>query len=229
MGPDCGTAIINGVALAFANRVPRGPIGIVGASGTGIQEVSCLIARAGSGISHAIGTGGRDLKDEIGGITTLMAIDVLDRDPATETIVSDLQAAIGCCRRRYHGAGRAKPEALCRLLFGHGCDGCMPANTVLAPTLKAAALAAVGADAAVFGKVPEPVAARCGRIAGLFAGGTLCAEAQLALLAAGQPVASNTPVPGAADLSGEGHRLIDLGDDEFTLGQAASDDRADGA
>ena len=67
MGPDCGTAIIGGVPLAFANVVPRGDIGIIGASGTGIQEVSCLIARAGGGISHAIGTGGRDLKAEVGG------------------------------------------------------------------------------------------------------------------------------------------------------------------
>src|ERR1700674_1652640 len=64
MGPDCGTAIIGGMPLAFANVVPRGDIGIIGASGTGIQEVSCLIARAGGGISHAIGTGGRDLKVE---------------------------------------------------------------------------------------------------------------------------------------------------------------------
>ena len=75
MGPDCGTAIIGGLPLAFANVVPRGDIGIIGASGTGIQEISCLIARAGSGISHAIGTGGRDLKAEVGAITTLMAID----------------------------------------------------------------------------------------------------------------------------------------------------------
>src|SRR5215831_5475327 len=87
MGPDCGTAIIAGMPLAFANVVPRGDIGIIGASGTGIQEISCLIARAGSGISHAIGTGGRDLKAEVGAITTLMAIDALDADAATEHIV----------------------------------------------------------------------------------------------------------------------------------------------
>ena len=80
MGPDCGTAIIGGVPLGFANTVPRGDIGIIGASGTGIQEVSCLVARAGRGVSHAIGTGGRDLKAEVGAITTLMAIDALDAD-----------------------------------------------------------------------------------------------------------------------------------------------------
>ena len=80
MGPDCGTAIIGGVPMAFANAVPRGDIGIIGASGTGIQEVSSLIANAGCGISHAIGTGGRDLAAAVGGITTLMAIDLLDAD-----------------------------------------------------------------------------------------------------------------------------------------------------
>src|SRR6202008_4043714 len=87
MGPDCGTAIIGGMPLCFANEVPRGDIGIIGASGTGIQEVSCLIARGGGGISHAIGTGGRDLKAEVGAITTLMAIDALDADSATRAIV----------------------------------------------------------------------------------------------------------------------------------------------
>src|SRR5580704_9603583 len=71
MGPDCGTAIIGGVPLAFANAVPRGDIGIIGASGTGIQEVSTLIARAGRGVRHAIGTGGRDMHAEVGGLTTL--------------------------------------------------------------------------------------------------------------------------------------------------------------
>ena len=87
MGPDCGTAIIAGVPLAFANNVPRGDIGVIGASGTGIQEVTCLIANAGQGISHAIGTGGRDLSDEVGGITTLMALDLFDRDQSTRHIV----------------------------------------------------------------------------------------------------------------------------------------------
>src|SRR5438045_4321028 len=80
MGPDCGTALIAGAPLGFANAVPRGEIGIVAASGTGLQEVACLIARAGAGISHAIGVGGRDLDAEIGGIATLMAIDALDAD-----------------------------------------------------------------------------------------------------------------------------------------------------
>ena len=88
MGPDCGTAIINGKPLCFANVVRRGPVGIVGASGTGIQEVTCLVDRAQSGISQAIGTGGRDLKnDKVGGTTMLMAIEALAQDKGTKVIV----------------------------------------------------------------------------------------------------------------------------------------------
>jgi succinyl-CoA synthetase alpha subunit len=87
MGPDCGTAILNGIPIAFANNVRPGGIGIVGASGTGIQEVSSLISRRGGGISHAIGVGGRDLKAEVGGISTLMAMDALDQDPTTDHMV----------------------------------------------------------------------------------------------------------------------------------------------
>jgi FdrA protein len=87
MGPDCGTAIIDGVGLGFANAVRRGPVGVLGASGTGIQEVTCLLDAAGVGISHAIGVGGRDLSPEVGGIMTLRALDLLAADDATECLV----------------------------------------------------------------------------------------------------------------------------------------------
>ena len=87
MGPDCGTAIINGVPLAFANIVNRGNIGIVAASGTGLQEISCIISNEGAGISQAIGTGGRDVKKEIGGIMFLQALQALNEDKETEVIV----------------------------------------------------------------------------------------------------------------------------------------------
>ncbi|HJW59877.1 MAG TPA: hypothetical protein VJ931_09620, partial [Actinomycetota bacterium] len=87
MGPDCGTAILDGVGLGFANAVRRGPVGVVGASGTGIQEVTCLLDAAGIGISHAIGVGGRDLSPEVGGIMTLRALDLLAADDVTERLV----------------------------------------------------------------------------------------------------------------------------------------------
>jgi FdrA protein len=87
MGPDCGTAILDGVGYGFANAVQRGPVGIVGASGTGIQEVTCLLDAAGVGISHAVGVGGRDLSPEVGGIMTLRALALLAADPTTERLV----------------------------------------------------------------------------------------------------------------------------------------------
>src|SRR5437764_10976367 len=87
MGPDCGTAIINGVGLGFSNVVSRGSIGIVGASGTGMQQLICLIAAAGQGISQAIGTGGRDLSEAIGGVMMHSGLELLANDPETEVIV----------------------------------------------------------------------------------------------------------------------------------------------
>jgi FdrA protein len=221
MGPDCGTAIIAGLPLAFANVVPRGDIGIVGASGTGIQEISCLIARAGRGVSHAIGTGGRDLKAEVGAITTLMAIDALDADAATAHIVLvSKPPAAAIARLVLDRVGKsAKPFTVC---FIGAEDLPLPGNARAAATLKAAAELAVGrpmaprrADVALL----RP--ARGKHVRGLFAGGTLCTEAQIVFVTAGLAVASNVPVPGASALDGAsaGHVMIDFGDDAFTRGR----------
>jgi FdrA protein len=219
MGPDCGTAIIGGAPLCFANEVPRGDIGIVGASGTGIQEVSCLIARAGGGISHAIGTGGRDLRAEVGAITTLMAIDALDADPATRKIVLISKPPEAAVARVVldRVARSAKPFTICFL----GAAGlALPANARAAATLKAAADASLG-RAAGNGAAPRVRAERGPLVRGLFAGGTFCSEAQIVFAQAGLPVASNIPVPGASALAGApaAHVMIDLGDDEFTRGR----------
>jgi FdrA protein len=102
MGPDCGTAIVAGVPLGFANAVRRGAIGVVGASGTGMQEVTCRVHQLGEGISHAIGTGSRDVYDEIGGTTLAAGLELLARDPATRVIVivSKPQACGGALPRR---------------------------------------------------------------------------------------------------------------------------------
>jgi len=112
MGPDCGTAMVNGVGLGFANRVRRGRIGLVGASGTGLQAVTARIHQLGGGVSHALGTGGRDLKTEVGGRTTLQCLDLLSRDPDTGEVLdyvggqADLAArvirAIGDPAERFH-------------------------------------------------------------------------------------------------------------------------------
>ena len=219
MGPDCGTAIINGTPLGFANVVPRGDIGIVGASGTGIQEVSCLIANNGGGISHAIGTGGRDLKAEVGGITTLMAIDALDADPGTKHIVviSKPPAADVAAKVLERVGQSKKPFTIC---FIGGSDATMPPNAKLAATLEAAADLALARTPRL--TPAAGTAATTGKfIRGLFAGGTLCAEAQVILTSAGLACASNVPIPGVTALANapSGHTLIDLGDDEYTQGR----------
>jgi succinyl-CoA synthetase alpha subunit len=221
MGPDCGTAIIGGVPLGFANAVSRGDIGIVGASGTGIQEVSCLLANAGRGISHAIGTGGRDLSAEVGGITTLMAIDLLDRDPATaHVVVISKPPAPEVADAVLARIGRSgKPFTVC--LIGGAPARALPANVSLATTLSEAAEAALG-RALPRHEGPAPKLGARGRLVrGLFCGGTLCSEAQVVLRGAGLAVASNAPIPGAARLGSDpsGHKLIDLGDDAFTHGR----------
>jgi len=229
MGPDCGTAIIDGVPLAFANKVPRGSIGLIGASGTGLQEISCLIARGGGGISQVIGVGGRDLSEAVGGITTLMALDALDADPETTHIVlvSKPPSAKVAARVMARIGASAKTFTVC-FIGSEKFD--LPENAVPAATLKAAAehaLARAGNGAEIgagFDASGGSVARREGRVMGLFAGGTLAAEAQVVFRAAGEAVASNAPIPGVAKLGVPGlssastdHAMIDLGADEHTL------------
>lgn len=219
MGPDCGTAILGGVPLAFANALPRGDVGMISASGTGLQEVSTLLARGGIGISQAIGVGGRDLSDAVGGIMTLAALEALDADPATRRIVLVSKPPSPRVARRILGriAKSAKPFVVC--LLGASAQR-MPRNATLAPTLLAAAQAAAG-DKVQLPITEASVPRRKGRIVGLFCGGTLCAEAQLLLMRQGLQVSSNAPVPGAsmAGAQSRRHRLLDLGDDEYTRGR----------
>jgi len=220
------------VPLAFANVVPRGGVGVIAASGTGLQEVTTLIARAGSGISHGIGVGGRDLRDEIGGITTLMALDALDADPGTShiVIISKPPAPRVAARVLERIAESAKPFTVC--LLGQG-ELTLPRNARRAHTLREAAELALGGArfAPEFAaQAALPPVRRGTLVRGLYCGGTLCAEAQLVLLAAGESVRSNAPVPGAhaidtssseAARNGErsAHSIIDLGADEYTRGR----------
>ena len=221
MGPDCGTAIIDGTPLAFANRIPRGDIGVIGASGTGTQEVTSLIAQGGKGISQAIGVGGRDLAREVGALSTLAAIDLLDADPATRHIVliskpphpdvaRVVLARVGASAKRF------------TICFLGAADMSMPDNASVAPTLRAAAEQAIGAPIARPPDTAHTRPPRPGTILGLYSGGTLSAEAQLILLGAGRSVGSNAAVPGAKPLmqAPDGaDRIIDLGADEFTRGR----------
>src|SRR3954453_3417308 len=174
MGPDCGTALISGAPLAFANVVPRGDIGIVSASGTGLQEVSCLIARLGGGVSHGIGVGGRDLDERVGALGMLSAIDLLDADHATKTLVliskppSPRVASTVLERVRQS----KKRSVVCFL----GSEG---------STLTQAAEQAMGKELAA--ETPSLARAK-GRVKGLYCGGTLAAEAELMLGDAGECV-----------------------------------------
>jgi len=231
MGPDCGTAIIGGVPLGFANVVRRGRIGVVGASGTGTQQVTCLIDRLGEGVSHAIGTGGHDLSAEVGGITMLQGLAGLAGDDATEVIVLVSKPPAQAVAERVLAAAReiAKPVVVAFL----GSDGRSIAGGNLFParTLDAAARAAV---ALAQGRKPRnttvklpPRLPRPWRgqkyVRGLYSGGTFCYEASLLLGEELGPVFSNTPVGKAGLLPdpwrSEGHTLVDLGDDLFTRGR----------
>jgi succinyl-CoA synthetase alpha subunit len=205
MGPDCGTAILGGVGLGFANIVRPGRVGLVGASGTGLQEVTSLLHQVGDGISQAIGTGGRDLHAEVGAITTLQALELLRDDPATETIVivskspapdvaeSVLQAA----------ANTGKSVVACLL----GSKVAPPEGVRVAHNLYQAARLAASAHATWPSVTPDDVPrlsfqAEQHQVRGLFCGGTLCEEAAQA-------------IANVAD-----HELIDFGDDQYTRGRA---------
>src|SRR2546425_3916351 len=133
MGPECGTSILGGIGLGFANRVRRGGIGLVGASGTGLQEVTTLVHRLGGGVSHAIGTGGRDLDRAVGGLTTLQALEWLGRDDGTRVIVLVSKPPSDDVAHRVLTAAAAtgKPVIACLL----GWSGAPPATVRAAETL----------------------------------------------------------------------------------------------
>ena len=225
MGPDCGTSIINGVPLAFANKLPRGDIGIIGASGTGIQEISCLIAQYGGGISHAIGVGGRDLKTEVGGISTLMALDALDADALTKhiVIVSKPPPAAMITKVLQRVGESDKPATIC---FIGAKALTMPDNATQVFSLKAAAqspmhLSIDDAETGVAATEEINLIEGKNRVMGLFSGGTLCAEAQVIFHNSNEAVTSNAPIPGVPLLTdvNDGHLLLDLGSDEYTRGK----------
>ncbi len=241
MGPDCGTAIVDGVPLGFANSVDRGRIGLAAASGTGLQEAICTLAREGEGVSQAIGVGSRDLADEVGGLMMLRALELLAGDAATEVV---------CVVGKPPGAAVARRLAEAAAKLGKPCVACFPSFAVGAPsqglrrptvgqtearihiaaTLEdagraAAALARGTTPAATEFSLPaaeiERLVADAGRgltpaqryVRGVYAGGTLAYEA-VGLLA--QNLADVAP---SLTAGGPGHRVVDLGEDVFTVGR----------
>jgi len=164
MGADCGTAILDGVALGFANAVARGPVGIVGASGTGIQEVCCLLDAAGVGVSHAIGVGGRDLSAEVGGLMMRRGLELLAADDGTKVVVAISKPPDPAVAAAVHEAAEAtgKPVVL-------GFDLTLEEAAARAAELVGAALPRFEGE---LHRPPAP-----GEVRGLYSGGTLCGEA----------------------------------------------------
>jgi FdrA protein len=238
MGPDCGTSIINHKVLGFGNAIREGPIGIVSASGTGLQQVATLVHKSGLGISQAIGTGGGDLSDEVGGITTSEAFSLLERDRGTKVIVliskppgaKTMNSVLRMVRQ-------SRKKVVVSFL------GASPSRVALGKQLGAATLdhAADLACSLVKGgetnrRVSRPgdpkiAFAEASRLAlsqkyvrGLFAGGTLCYEAQVVLRPLVGNVWSNAPIDPRFRLGGQerskGHTCVDMGAEEFVVGRA---------
>jgi FdrA protein len=227
MGPDCGTAIINGIGLGFANRVRRGRVGIVGASGTGMQAISSAIHNLGAGISQAIGTGGRDLKKEIGAITTRQGLSLLANDPKTDVIVlvSKPPEEKVATNLLAIAASSGKPVVISFL--GYAPPARKIGSLHFSADLSDAAHLAVGllAGAADSPLQHEAVVTerKAGYLRGLFSGGTLAYEVMLGLRPFLFPLFSNVPLNETQRLKNPlvsaQNTVLDLGEDEFTQGR----------
>jgi FdrA protein len=194
MGPECGTAMLGGVGLGFANVVRRGPVGIVAAAGTGAQEASVLLDGAGSGVSEIIGVGGRDLSARVGGIMFRAGMELLAADDETETLLLVSKPPDAAAVRALGDVDVRGKRVVAAFV---GWDGGEAPFDVY-PTLEAGACAAAEAGVMPRGDTP-PEADGGGELLGLFSGGSLAYEAQTIL--------------------GPGHRILDLGEEEYTQGR----------
>jgi FdrA protein len=198
MGPDCGTAVVGGLGLGFANVVQPGPVGIVAASGTGCQQVLALLDHAGVGVTHALGVGGRDLSADVGGLATREALRRLDADAGVELIVliskppaPEVEAEI-----KDFAASLGTPVELALLGAGHS-DLTQATEAVIDR---------LGREVPAWPVVGTAAAPSGGRyLRGLFVGGTMASEARI--IATGL-------------LPSEGHTFVDFGDDAYTTGRA---------
>ncbi|MEA1928554.1 MAG: acyl-CoA synthetase FdrA, partial [Candidatus Auribacterota bacterium] len=242
MGPDCGTAIINGAPLCFANVVKRGNIGLVAASGTGLQEISCIIGNEGAGISQAIGTGGRDVKSDIGGIMFIEGIKALEADEATEVIVLVSKPPAQDVLEKVAEVVKGIEKPVVAILIGGDPEVMNAAGATAAQDLEQAGLIAVAISKGESPEgVPASLEARKAEIIkqaaeeaakmkegqkylrGLFSGGTLCDETQLMFKVDIGPVYSPAPIDPAFKLDdiwkSKENTVVDLGEDEFTVGR----------
>ncbi len=238
MGPDCGTAIINGVPLAFANEVKRGKIGIVAAAGTGLQEVSSLISNLGEGISQGIGTGGRDVKAAVGGITLIQGLEALLKDKGTEVvIIVSKPPDAEVTKKVLEAAANSKKPVVVNFLGGDleqiKAAGCEPAATLKEAAEKAVNLIKnenIGADIKDLVVDEELVQKTRGifkdeqkYLRALYAGGTLAYETLIMIHKKTGPIYTNLSFDNVQKIEdvykSTGHTIIDFGEDEFTQGR----------
>jgi len=234
MGPDCGTAIINNIALGFANAVRPGPMGIVGASGTGIQEITCLIDHLGSGVSHAIGTGSHDVSPEIGAISMLQGIKMLADDPRTKVIVIVSKPPSPKVKERVIEALRDCEKTSVVTFLGEKAIRKIENNIYFVDTMEESAVTAIklyGGEPSTYlddflswediRPVTENIRPGQKFVRGIFTGGTFAIESAFILSQILGEIHTNTVV-------GEmlpdprhsiSHTCVDLGDDLFTAGR----------
>lgn len=238
MGPDCGTASINGTGLCFANEVNRGNIGLVAASGTGLQEVMVQIDRLGGGISQAIGTGGRDLKEEIGGIMMLESIKALEKDNSTEVIVLISKPPAKSVEKEIlqyvekidtpvvvsfiEGNSEAVEKA--GATFGYNLYD--TAKKAVDLSNKGETIENSNEDNNLKEEIKEAKSKLDSKqkyVRALYGGGTLCAETLAILRDKVDSIKSNVVKRDEEKLEDsdnyDGHVLLDLGEDEFTQGR----------
>jgi FdrA protein len=227
MGPDCGTAIVNGIGLGFANKVRSGPIGIVAASGTGLQQVCVRIHQMGSGITFGLGTGGRDLSEAVNAVTARQGLDVMARDPDIKVIVLVSKPPSPAVADTLVNTARSVDKPVVVNFIGYATASRRVDNIFFATTFDETAELAVSLIDSKDDLAPQPDISQftSGQryLRGLFSGGTLQYEALLILQDYLPVVYSNAPLDKqntlADSLISQEHTVIDLGEDEFTVGR----------
>ena len=237
MGPDCGTAVVNGAPLGFSNAVPKGRVGLVSASGSGLQQVMCLLAQAGEGVSHGLGVGGRDLSEQVNGLMMLEGLKALEQDPDTEIIVLISKPPSATARERVMAAV-SKSSKPCVIAFLGEPPKVIAKDHIYAErTLEDAALrtltllgksdppwVGVSRENAEWMKAVSASLPDTGQsIRGLYSGGTLCYEALNMLKMLGQQVCLEEDLDDEEWANSHGKSIAavmtDLGDDRYTRGR----------
>ncbi len=247
MGPGAGTSVIGGKAVAFANVVKKGKVGVVGAAGTGLQEVTVLLSEAGLGVSEGLGTGGGDVKAKVGGIMMLQSIDALEQDPESGTVVVVSKPPDADVKKKIldHIANRTKKQYVTCFIGpeSYAMPASMRGRVTATKTLHAAVMEAIrAAEPSRHAEISKPfsmsqndlmaLASRISKglndkqkyIRGLYTGGTFAYETLVILGRMIGGVFSNAPIDARLKLADSYQSvkdsIVDLGEEEFTVGRA---------